>query len=183
MPTHTVAAPPEAKCETSSPADFIVVEPANRPDWCHVTQSVGYSLSYPAEWTVREAGAGGFNLMFNEVIQSGRNQRLIINFNGTELPLEHADEVELQGYGLTPQPLVDPSETRISRELQTVGEWQALALLTRHNGTVITRYFLQQGTALLMFEARTPEADYDTAEYNAFHNTLREVAASTQFTQ
>src|SRR5690606_34117436 len=105
-------------------------------------------------------GAAAQNLLF----ETEKGQSVFLQLATADLPLEQSDEAtssyELSG----PIPLVAPEERRISREFQTIGDKEALVLITELDDFSIKRYFLIHDNTLYMFEMKTPRLNSDEEE-------------------
>jgi SanA protein len=167
----------------------VSAQPSGREGWCQIwLPQPGYGLNYPQGWTVRVAGAEGMNLLFNEGMNSGAQRELFIQVTTGDLPLERADEATY-GYELyEPEPLVDPDETIVSKSVETIGEHQALVLLSTRDGVSIKRYFLVHAgrfsrpeNGIYVFVVKAPEQDAGTGAYQSFLGVIDELVASMRF--
>ncbi len=144
-----------------------------------------YCLLYPSDWQVRVAGAYGNNLMFNEPIATGTRQMVFLQGAYGGFPLEQADKSTAgAGDGEIPAPLVDPAETIIHKEIETIGNKQVLFESSKNGTTIINRYFLgEKGVAAHVFQSSVPGAFASSANYATFLSTLKQVVSSMQFVQ
>jgi hypothetical protein len=163
--------------------DLMYVRQSDRVGWCQVElplsgyKTIGYSLIYPENWIVTLAGPEGMNLIFDT--ENGRS--VFVQLTNTELPLENADEATY-GYEMSgPDPLVDPGESQISKEIHTIGGKQALLMLSSKSDITIRRYFLLHDGTLVMFEIKTPTVDLVASETVGLIEDVEDMIRSLAF--
>ena len=192
--TATMAVSPSACALTGGNFGNVVVAPASMRGWCEIRlplegyRVAGYGLFYPEGWTVRLAGAEAMNLAFNEGEDDPARWAVFVQVTPAELPLERAGEAtydyELSG----PEPLVDPGETILQKEVRSIGEQQVLVLSSSQDDLAIRRYFLvhtwpYKGTlsAVYMLEVKAAQAEAGTPEYAQFLGLVERMVATVQF--
>jgi len=174
-------------CNTGCPLrqdQYMVIASSENAEKCNALfplndyAVIGFSFTFPVWWTVHPTGAEGINLIF----ETDQRQEVFVQLTRrADLTLERADEAtssyELSG----PIPLVAPEERRISREFQTIGDKEALVLITELDDFSIKRYFLIHDNTLYMFEMKTPRLNSDEEENAALFLQVEEIISSIQF--
>ncbi|HLC04338.1 MAG TPA: hypothetical protein VJK02_14985 [Anaerolineales bacterium] len=177
------------------PLEEISIRPSDSVGWCELSLplkdyvSVGYSLVYPANWTVRVAGAEAMNLLFNEGVEAGTSQEVFLQLAVTYLTLEQADQATYGFESSGPEPLLGPSETVTRRTIGTIGDKQVLVVRSSVEGFSLRRWFLlyrpqdaeEDYSTLYMFQVRTPTAISTTVEYAELLGILERMISSMQF--
>ncbi len=144
----------------------------------------GYCLRYPKDWTIRVAGAAELNLMFNDgAPATGTSKQMLFVQLASGDSLENADKATTcyECYGSNPSPLVDQSETMISRRVETVGDNQVLFLQSNKDSIYFNRYFIVHSGLTLMFQSEVSEEEAKTQEYVDFLSNVIQVVSSTRF--
>jgi len=172
-------------CNTGCPLredQFLIIKSAEISGGCEAIplnsdEPANFRFTFPNWWTVRPTVAAAQNLLF----ETEKGQSVFLQLATADLPLEQSDEAtssyELSG----PIPLVAPEERRISREFQTIGDKEALVLITELDDFSIKRYFLIHDNTLYMFEMKTPRLNSDEEENAALFLQVEEIISSIQF--
>jgi hypothetical protein len=136
-----------------------------------------YRVVLPDDWYCNVAGAFAHNLS----CVTAHGQRIFIRFVVSDLPLANADEsiqTIREGDGIFSEPVVEPGEERVEREILTIGEKQVLSLLTRQNDdTFALRYFIKNNDNLYVFIVESKDLD----EVNGMTILLEDIIDSVQF--
>lgn len=136
------------------------------------------SFTFPTWWTVHFVGAFSQNFLFET--DKGQEVLLVLKSN-TGLPLEQADETKYYVAPDHPYYLVAPEEQRISKEIQTIGDKEALVLVTADGNLSIKRYFVINESTLYMFEIKLPKLNYDDEGNLELFLQVEEIISSMEF--
>ncbi|MCI0554162.1 MAG: hypothetical protein L0287_24695 [Anaerolineae bacterium] len=159
-------------------SELIEIKEANNAGRCDVTMPQGYSINLPNNWYCNVAGAIANNLSC--ITEFG--QRIFIQRIISELPLGNADEAVqsfYEGDGYISNPVVEPGEEKIEKEIITIGDKQTVRLLTKQEDSFILRYFIKNNDNLYVFIVKSK----DLVETNEMTVLLDEIINSMQFVQ
>lgn len=173
-------------CNTGCPLrqdQFMVIttsENAGRCNGVFPRDSFSLSFTFPTWWMVHSVGAFSQNLLF----ETDKEQEiLLILERNTGLPLEQADETKYYFAPDHPYYLVALKEQRISKEIQTIGDKEALVLVTTDGNLSIKRYFVINESTLYIVEIKIPKLSYDDEETKMLFLQVEEIISSIQFTR
>lgn len=171
-------------CKTGCPLrqdQFSVITTSENAGRCNgdfPRNSFTLSFTFPTWWMVHHVGAFSQNLLLKT--DKGQEVLLVLEWN-TGLPLERADETKYYFAPDHPYHLVNPDEQRISKEIQAVGDKEALVLVTADGDLYIKRYFLIHDNTLYMFEIEILKLNYDDEETALLFLQVEEIISSMEF--
>lgn len=145
-------------------------------------KSIGYSLSFPSDWSVRRAGAEDMNLLFNESVHNGSLQEIFLELTTSDLPFDEIYK-SVYTYESTSEPLIPSTETVTSTlEMDMLGK-RVLKVETDNN--LVDRYFLAKSDdeyqTVYMFEISYGEGTYTALEEEGIIQNVEEMIAYMSF--
>jgi hypothetical protein len=158
-------------------SDYLYIREAADVGSCVVIMPQRYRITLPDSWYCGVRGVFAHNLF----CLTADGQRIFIRSVVSDLPLANADEsiqILREGEGTFSEPVVEPGEEQVEREILTIGQKQTLSLLTRQNDdTFALRYFIKNNENLYVFIVESEDLD----EVNGMAVLVEAIIDSIQF--
>ena len=184
VPTQTSTPTKNGPCSTDYKNPTLILTPDQKSGWCKLdhplddsAENYGYRLNYPNHWSVRLAGYVNANLMFNDYSTSAEKPKVFILLVYSILPLEMADLAKSSQEDTL---LIDPSETKLQKEITTIGNKKMLVVDTELGLNRMKYYFFfleagnQTDRQRFLFMVRV-KVDQSEASTEAFSQSLKEI--------
>jgi hypothetical protein len=158
------------------PLEEIQIKTADQAGACEISLPHAYLIQLSDDWYCSIAGVARINLAC--VTAYGR--RIFVQAVRSELAVADADEAInrfCEGEGCFSDPVIDPAEERIEKELLTIGDKQALKVLSKQEETFLLRYFIKNDENLYVFRVESK----DLTEINENISLLEETIKSLEF--
>lgn len=127
--------------------NYIEIKSATYDGQCDVLMPKRYAIILPDNWYCNAVGVFAHNLS----CVTAYGQKIFIQSTISELPLEIVDEtiaVFQEGGGHWEDPVVQPDEQKIEREIKIFGNKQVMRLLSKQDDLFILRYFVKDSDNL-----------------------------------
>jgi hypothetical protein len=158
------------------PREDIQIKTADQAGACEISLPHAYRIRLSDDWYCHTAGAAAINL----ACVTAYGGRIFVQSVRSDLAVASADEAInrfCEGEGCSSDPVIDPAEERIERELLTIGDKQALKVLSKQEDTFILRYFIKNDENLYVFRVEAK----DLMETKASSSLLEEAIESMEF--
>jgi hypothetical protein len=155
---------------------YLDIKSADKARVCEITLPRAYRIHLSDNWYCNIAGVAAINLS----CITAYGQRIFIQSVPSELTFANADETIshfCEGEGCSSNPVVDPVEERIEKELITIGDKSVLRVLTKQDGTFILRYFTSNSDRLYVWKFESK----DLPGIKASTSLLEEALKSMEF--